>query len=238
MQIDHQPGDFENSMVLIVEDEESLASLYEAWLSADHEVVTTHTVDDGIAALDASVDVVLLDRRLPNGMGKHVVEYIQNQGLDCMVTMVTAVKPEFEIAQLPIDDYLVKPVEREELRSTVDELLLRSTVTITRQELLALLSRKIALEEENHPEELADAPEYQQLERKIRLLNDELEVSPQDISSRHRPHACPGCDLRWNIDLDGTVGFVSMASRVWKCTNCGRVVHKPDPSNRSVTRGR
>lgn len=228
--------DYENSKVLIIEDEESLASLYERWLSAKHEVIITHTVDNGIGALDDSVDVVLLDRRLPNGTGKHVVEYIQNQGLDCMVTMVTAVKPELEIAELPIDDYLVKPVEREELQATVDDLLVRSTITITRQELLALLSRKIALEEENDPEELAAAPEYQQLERKIRLLNEELEVSLQDISSRHRPDVCPGCDLRWNIELDGTVGFVAMASRVWKCTECGRVAHKPDPSNRSVTR--
>lgn len=232
------PMDSQGAKVLIVEDEESLAALYEAWLSEEHEVITTHTVDDGIAALDASVDVVVLDRRLPNGSGKHVLDHIQNQGLDCMVTMVTAFQPEFEIAQLPIDDYLVKPIERDELLSTVNELSLRSSVTVTRQELLALLSRKIALEEENHPDDLKEASEYQQLQQKIEVLNDKLGISPQDISSRHRPDACTGCGLRWNIDLDGTVGFISLASRVWKCTNCGRVIDKPDPSNRSVTRGR
>lgn len=234
----YQSKNVQGSKVLIVEDEESLARLYEAWLSTEHEVITTHTVADGINALDATVDVVLLDRRLPNRSGKHVLDHIQKQDLDCMVTMVTAVQPEFEIAQLPIDDYLVKPIERDELQSTVNELLLRTSVTVTRQELLALLSRKIALEEENHPDELKDAPEYRQLQQKIRVLNTELEITPKDISSRHRPDACTGCNLRWNIDLDGTVGFISLASRVWKCTNCGRIIHKPDPSNRSITRGR
>lgn len=238
MQTNHCLTDVEDSKVVIVEDEESLAELYSDWLIEDHEVITTNTVDGAVDSLDDSVDVVILDRRLPSGSGQHVLEYIQGKELDCLVAMVTAVKPELDIVDLPIDDYLVKPIDRTVLQSTVEELLLRSTVAVTRQELLALLSRKIALEEENHPDELAEAQEYQGLCRHIDFLKRELGVSPQHISSRHRPDVCPDCGLRWNIDLEGTVGFVSMAARVWKCADCGRVVHKPDPSQRSVTRGR
>lgn len=238
MQEEQLPGEAKDTNVLVVEDEESLAELYGTWLAGDHDVETAHTGREAVEKLDDAVDVVILDRRLPDIRGRKVLELIEDRGLDCMVTIVSAVEPEFEIAHFPIDEYLLKPVERESLRSTVNELSLRSTVDITRRELLALHSRKIVLENETDREELESTREYGELRQKIRMLETELEVSPQSISSRYRPESCPECDLRWNLDLEGTVGFVSMASRVWKCVECGRVVHKPDPSNRSVTRGR
>lgn len=228
----------EDANVLVVEDEQSLAELYRVWLETHYHVETAYTGEEATEKLDETVDVVILDRRLPDATGREVLDRIQERNLECMVTIVSAVKPEFEIADFPIDDYLTKPVERDDLLATVDELLLRATIPITRQELLALTSRRIALEKEMAPGQLQDNAEYRDLTRKIEVLESELSVSPQDISSRHRPDACPDCDLRWNLDVEGTVGFVPMASRVWKCAECGRVVHKPDPSNRSVTRGR
>lgn len=238
MKADRTPTEFADSKVLIVEDEANLAASYEAWLSEEHEIVTTHTARQGKSLLDDSVDIVLVDRRLPYEPGSHVLDCIQYRDLECMVTMVRAVQPEFEMDRLPFDEYLVKPIAREELRATVDELLLRSSVDIDRQELLSLLSRKIALEDENSHAALAEAPAYQQLQKKIQLVNAELEVSPQAISSRHRPDTCPDCGLRWNLDLEGTVGFIDLASGVWKCIECGEAVHVSDPSNRSVARGR
>lgn len=228
----------DDAKILVVEDEESLAELYRVWLERHYAVDTAYTGEEAEAKLDETVDVVILDRRLPDATGREVLDQIRERNLDCMVTIVSAVKPEFEIADFPIDDYLTKPVDPEELRATVDELLLRATVPITRQELLALHSRKIALEEEMSRRELEDSTEYGELTDKIRLLESELAASPQTISSRHRPDTCPDCDLRWNLDVQGFVGFVPMAARVWKCVQCGRVVHMPDPSNRSVTRGR
>lgn len=238
MDANHLPSEADDATILVVEDERSLAKLYRVWLSEDHHVETAYTGQEATEKLDDTVDVVILDRRLPDSTGQKVLDVIQDRRLDCMVTIVSAVKPEFDVANFPIDDYLVKPVERRELRATVNELLFRSTVTITRQELLALHSRKIVLESETDRRELERNEEYEELRRKIRLLETELQVSPQSISSRHRPDSCPECDLRWNLDLEGTVGFVQMASRVWKCVECGNVVHMPDPSNRSVTRGR
>jgi DNA-binding response OmpR family regulator len=238
MEEGNNPRESEDADVLVVEDEQSLAELYRVWLETEYAVETAYTGDEAGEKLDETVDVVILDRRLPDATGREVLDRIQDRNLDCMVTIVSAVKPVFEIADFPIDDYLTKPVEREELLATVDELLLRATAPISRQELLALHSRRIALEGEMDPGQLEETPEYNELTRKIEVLESELDVAPQSISSRHRPDACPECDLRWNLDVEGTVGFVPMASRVWKCVQCGRVVHKPDPSNRSVTRGR
>lgn len=238
MDADHLPTEADEATVLVVEDEQSLAELYRAWLADDHRVETAYTGQEAAEKLDDSVDVVILDRRLPDSTGQKVLDVVQDRRLDCMVAIVSAVKPEFDVANFPIDEYLVKPVDRRELRATVNELLFRSTVTITRQELLALHSRKIVLENETDSRELERNEEYRELRRKIRMLEIELQVSPQNISSRYRPDSCPDCDLRWNLDLEGTVGFVRMASRVWKCLECGNVVHMSDPSNRSVTRSR
>lgn len=235
---ENSPSHSKESKILVVEDEKGLAKLYKIWLSEDHEVVTTHTAEHAVETIDNSIDVIILDRNLPNKSGDDVLDYITDRDFDCMVAMVTADQPEFEVAQFPIDDYLTKPIERRELQSTVEELSLRSTINVTRQELLALLSRKIALEDEIDYRRLEQAQEYQELCQRVRLLKSELETSPQDISSRHRPDTCPGCQLRWNLDLEGTVGFINLASRVWKCIECGEVVQKPDPSNRSVARGR
>lgn len=235
---EHDPGELTGADVLIVEDERALADLYGAWLADEHDVTTVYTGRDAVAELDEETDVVILDRRLPDTSGRAVLEYVDEHGLDCMITIVSAVEPEFEVAHFPIDDYLVKPIEREELVATVEELLLRSTIDVTRRDLLALHSRKMALEEETPRRELAASREYRALGHAIEVLESRLDVSPQSISSNHRPEACPECGLRWNLDLEGMVGFVPLASRVWKCVECGRAVHRPDPSNRSVTKGR
>jgi DNA-binding response OmpR family regulator len=238
MRNDPLPGELTGADVLIVEDEEPLADLYEAWLAADHDVTTVYTGREAVAELDPATDVVILDRRLPDTSGRRILEYVEEQALDCMITIVSAVEPEFEVAHFPIDEYLVKPIEREELQATVEELRLRSQVDVTRRDLLALYSRKLVLETESTGEDLRSSREYRALGQAIDVLESKLGVSPQEISSNHRPDACPECGLRWNLDLEGTVGFVSMASRVWKCVECGRVVHRPDPTNQSVTRGR
>lgn len=222
--------------VLVVEDETDLADLYANWLSDTYDV---RTADDGasaVEALDDEVDVVLLDRRLPDRSGDEVLETITDEGYDCNVAMVSAVDPDFDIVDFHIDDYVTKPVEREALLGTVEDLLLRGQIEDARQELLGLISRRIALEREKRPGELDDSPAYRRLVDRIEKMREHLDGDTTEMSSVHRPEACPSCDLRWDINVDGVVGFVPLAARVWKCTNCGEVVMKPDPTDRSVAR--
>lgn len=226
----------EQNTVLIVEDDEGLADLYSVWLSERYDVRTAY---DGLSALeqfDADVDVVLLDRNLPKQSGDMVLEEIRERDGDCKVTVVSAVEPELSVASMPVDDYFVKPVSRERLESAVDELILRSDVGGTRQELLALISRRITIEEESHLTNLTESPEYEQLHEKIAALEAQLSVDPDDISSAHRPDACPECDLRWDVDVDGVVGFLDIAYRVWKCRECGETVRQQDHNSRRVAK--
>ncbi|MFW5919508.1 MAG: response regulator [Halanaeroarchaeum sp.] len=222
--------------VLIVEDETGLAELYSLWLSEEYEVETAYSGAEALEVLDESFDVVLLDRRMPGISGDEVLEAIRDAGYECQVAMVTGVKPDVAIADAPIEEYLTKPIERDRLENAVDELLLRSDTEAIKQELLSLISKRVALESEHVAEDLEDHETFQSLNDRIERIQSELEIEPSTLSSKHRPAACPNCKLKWDLSVDGIVGFVPIGARVWKCENCGEVVHKSDPSHRRVNR--
>lgn len=106
--------------ILIIEDDEDLSSLLAIWLrdhygdQADVNVATT--IDDAIDQLSslARVDVVLLDRRFPDGSGDDLLELLHSR-FDPIVVMITGMAPAEGIIRLPITDYLVKPIDREPL---------------------------------------------------------------------------------------------------------------------------
>lgn len=223
--------------VLIVEDERGLADLYTAYLEDEYAVRTAYTGEEALELLDDAVDIALLDRRLDKWSGDRLLNVIQKRNIDCQVAMVTAVIPDFEIVDLPIDEYLTKPISREGLLETVEELLLRADADIDQQELLALISRKIALKEEKSAAELAASDEYTKLKRQIEVATDRLEDNLEEIGpSKTRPDSCPQCDLRWDLSIGDTIGFLKLGAYVWKCTQCGSIEKVPDPSNRRVTR--
>ena len=113
----------ERPNVLIVDDERELADLYGEWLEmAGCSVRTAYDGQAALKYLDSEVDVVLLDRRLPETRGKQVLERIRGSERDCSVAMVTAVEPEVDIVEMGFDEYIVKPVEQTELTNLVDKL--------------------------------------------------------------------------------------------------------------------
>ena len=223
-------------VVLVVEDDPSLASLYAAYLDSACRVRVAETGDEALELLDDNLDVALLDRRLPVWEGDELVNVIRERDLDCGIVMVTAVEPGLDIVDLPVDDYLTKPVMPEDLQQTVEEILFRLVGGADRRELLALVSRKIALEQQFSDEILGEKSEYAKLTRRIALAEERLDMTTVSQPSKHRPEACPACDLRWDLLVDGTAGYVVIGSRVWKCTRCGNVESMPDPQGRFVMR--
>jgi len=222
--------------VLIVEDEVELASVYASFLEDACWVKVAHTGDEALEMIDHNIDVAFLDRKLDDWSGDELVNVIHEREVDCGIVMVTAVEPDLDIVDLPVDDYLTKPIFAEDLQRSVEEILFRQVGGADRRELLALVSRKIALESEIPRSELAGEPEYVKLNRRIALAEDRLDLRPVAETSKHRPKACPDCELRWDVRVDGTVGYVEMGTRVWKCTRCGYVANLPDPSDRRVAR--
>jgi DNA-binding response OmpR family regulator len=166
-----------DATVLVVDDEREIADLYARWLEDEYAVEVAYTGQDALDSLDESIDVVLLDRRIPDLHGDEVLERIRERDLDCWVAMVTAVEPEFDILDMGFDDYLVKPVTGDALRNTVAMLVSRGAYDAALRDHFAAASKWAVLSAQHAPEELADSPEFQELEATIddqRAQLDEL----------------------------------------------------------------
>jgi len=167
--------------VLIVEDEPDLANLYAAWLREACDVETAYNGSQALEAIDETVDIVLLDRRMPGLSGDEVLSTIRDRDLDTRVAMVTAVEPDFDIIEMGFDDYLVKPVSKDDLLSTVDQLLLRSTYDDQLQEYFAMASKKATLESEKNPVELDAHEEYREVSERVESLRERADAAITEL---------------------------------------------------------
>jgi len=165
--------------VLLVEDEQGLADLYVLWLDEEYDVRTAYSGEDALELIDADVDAVLLDRRMPGLSGDDVLEEIRKRGYDCPVAMVSAVTPDFEITEMPFDAYLRKPIERNQLQEAIDQLLLLAEYDEQQREVFALAQKKATLEAETTPEDRDASSEYAKLTTRLDTLRN---ASSQTIS--------------------------------------------------------
>ena len=159
-----------------------LADLYATWLRADYRVRTAYGGQESLDELDDDVDAILLDRRMPGLSGDEVLEEIRARGIDCRVSMVTAVEPDFDIIEMGFDTYLVKPVTKDALIDTVEELVTRGSHDKGVQELFSLSSKKALLESEKSQSSLVDNEEYQELTEQIATLREELDETTGALS--------------------------------------------------------
>jgi DNA-binding response OmpR family regulator len=111
----------ERPRVLVVDDEKEVADGYALRLRGAYESDAVYGGEPALDRLDGErYHVVLLDRRMPELSGDDVLARIRERELRCRVVMMTAVDPGFGIVDMPFDDYLCKPVDRESLRTAVD----------------------------------------------------------------------------------------------------------------------
>jgi len=161
--------------ILVVDDESGLADLYTVWLSDNHDVDTAYSGEEAIEKVDGDTDIVFLDRRMPQMSGDDVLTAIRDQGLDCQVAMVTGVNADFDIIDIPFDDYLSKPVSEDDLKAVIERLHRRSTYDDALQSYFSLVSRQATLQAEKQPEQLAGNDEYTQLLNNIERRKEELD---------------------------------------------------------------
>ena len=169
--------------VLIVEDERELADLYAEYLRESYDFDVAYSGEEALEMIPGGYDVALLDRRMPVVSGNEVVAHMADRGVNCRVALITAVNPDFEIIDMRIDDYLVKPVTRAELRETVDRLLRIDEYNERAQELTSKKLKRNVLEIEKRAAELDDSEEFASLCREI----DALETEVDDIAEQLAP---------------------------------------------------
>ncbi|MFB6198139.1 MAG: response regulator, partial [Halobacteriaceae archaeon] len=164
--------------VLIVEDDQDLADTYGIWLENNYNVEIAYDGEQALELIDETFDVVLLDRRMPGLSGDDVLERIRSRSVDCQVSMITAVEPDPDIVDLPFDEYLVKPIRKQDLVDVVDELLLREEFEEKAQEYFALSSTTDALEERGD-EDLWDQGSLHEIKDRLAELGEEEAIQQQ-----------------------------------------------------------
>lgn len=167
--------------VLVVDDDRRLAELYGLWLGNDYEVETAHGGAEALEKIYDDVDLVLLDRRMPGKRGEDVLEQIRSSGYDAHVVMVTAVVPDLDVIEMGFDDYVVKPLSKEDLREKVEEVLDRRGYGDDVRKYFELSSKAAVLKSEKSRKELRRSEEFQELERRLEEAREEAEESLERI---------------------------------------------------------
>ncbi|HMB50833.1 MAG TPA: response regulator [Natronoarchaeum rubrum] len=163
--------------VLIVEDEKQVAELYASWLDDRYRVSVAAGGEAALAAWDDEVDVVLLDRRMPDVSGDEVLAALRERGAECPVAIVTAIDPTVDIVEMGFDEYLVKPVDRDDLVETIERLLDRTKYRDGLQEYFANVSKRTVLEKHVEGAELRQSEAYERLQSRIEEIETDLEAT-------------------------------------------------------------
>ena len=161
--------------VLVVDDEPNVADAYAAQLESEFIVSTAYSGQEALDKLDASVDIVLLDRRMPGISGDKVLTKIRERDLQVRVAMVTAVDPDFDIIEMPFDDYVIKPVSRDDLFETINRLLTCSEYEDQLRRYYALTAKHATLLANKLESELADSERFQRLEEEMHETRETLD---------------------------------------------------------------
>jgi len=139
--------DSENSSVLIIEDESMVAELYMNYLSEDYDARYYTSAEEALSSVTNEETITILDRRLPNISGDEVAAQLKTQIDTCLILAVSGVEPSESITDLPIDDYLRKPVQRDELLLRLSNLELRLGLPPKERQYLAVRSKQRALQD-------------------------------------------------------------------------------------------
>ncbi|MFE1570774.1 sigma-54-dependent transcriptional regulator [Comamonas odontotermitis] len=115
---------FENTSVLVVDDEPDLRTLYELTLLREgYRVHTAGSVQEAQSQLQQQqFDILITDMRLPDGLGMELLQTLRSQGRSERAIVITAYgSAENAIAALREGafDYLTKPVDLKQFRQVV-----------------------------------------------------------------------------------------------------------------------
>lgn len=117
--------------VLIIEDNEDLRELEEFHLLKEgYKVIGMSSTSEVESKLAEGVDIMLVDRNLPQVEGSEFVEYLRSKGVSTPVIFISAKNTQAEIEEGFMrggDDYLCKPFNMKELTCRVKAILRRTS---------------------------------------------------------------------------------------------------------------
>ena len=188
----------EPTTILVVDDELGIRQALERFLTRlGYRVVTA---EHGAAALERLASdrpqAMLSDIRMPNLTGVQLVPKALAVDPDLAIIMLTAVdqpKTAIECLRLGASDYLIKPLDLEELEVSLQSALRKRQLEIDRRELERWLAREVAertqtLEERTNAiaeialDALAAKPDWPGAAEATQRLARELGTPPEEIA--------------------------------------------------------
>jgi len=169
------PESSADASVLVVDDERDVADVYALRLSDEFETRTAYSGGAAMESLDDDVDVVLLDRHMPEISGDDVLEEIRACDVECRVIMLTAVDPDFDIIDMPFDDYLCKPVQKTDLVAAIDQQLTARRYDERLSDYLKATSKLALLQGEKRVESLEANEKVAALEQRASRIRGEMD---------------------------------------------------------------
>lgn len=167
-------GDAGHGRVVVVDDEERVADVYASFLTDEHEVDVAYGGEEALELVDDDVDVVLLDRRMPGLHGDEVLGRLRERGYDGRIVLVTALDPGFDIVDMAFEQYVCKPIGRDELRTVVRRELLRRHYDDALQEYLRVQSKVSSIDEAHPNPRTSDDDRMRALRERLDGLRDGL----------------------------------------------------------------
>lgn len=167
----------EGPQVLMVDDEKKVADAYALRLDGVADVTVAYGGEEALDKINEqpAFDVILLDRHMPDLSGDEVLERVRERDIDTRVIMVTAVDPDLSVLDMPFDDYLAKPVEREDLHAAVDEQCLVLAYDLL-GEYFSLESTRAVVQSELQAED-------DESQSRLEEIEDRLETTEQRVRS-------------------------------------------------------
>jgi len=174
----------DGATVLVVEADTATRERYAGWLEPRFDVESVATGEAALSAVDGDTDVVLLDRELPDSEGRAVLDSLRGRTHGLRVAMVTAGEPATDLADVPVDDYLVKPVDRRALDRTVESLLARRVHADLVDRHFELTAKLGVLERTHGQDSLADDEDYRRLVAEHERVTERLAERRESLHER------------------------------------------------------
>lgn len=190
--------------ILIVEDDENLSILYQSALKNEHfDVFTAANGVEALEILDKQfIDLIISDIMMPDMDGYELAESLREAGYNLPILFITA-KDSFEDKKrgftIGVDDYMVKPIDVNEMLLRVEALLRRAQIVHTKE----LIVGSTQLSQETY--QIKTPEQTETLPQKEFLLLYKLLAYPNKIFTRQQL-----MDEIWGLDSDTDEGTIDV----------------------------
>jgi putative two-component system response regulator len=193
-----EPGS-ERTTVLVVDDEEGIRKALERFLTRlGYQVAVAANATEALERLAADrPQTMLCDIRMPDTSGVELLPKVLAQDPDLAVIMLTAIdepRTAIECLKLGAYDYLIKPVDLDELELALQHALRQRQLELDRRQLEQWLAREVAVRtrdleertasiEEIALDALAAAKDWAGADEAVKRLASELGATPEEVSA-------------------------------------------------------